>query len=99
MHGWRFEMREAMMATALEYIEVFYDRKRLHSTLSCKLPTQFLRDRLSAQQMEKQVASNQFVGRRKTSEKLGGAVDGVSRKSKVSSGRGFATRGTPLSRR
>ena len=56
MHGVGFATREDMKATAFEYIEVFYNRKRLHSTLSYKSPTQFMHDWLTAQPMEKQVA-------------------------------------------
>jgi transposase InsO family protein len=56
VHGWRFATREAMTATAFEYIEVFYNRKRLHSTLGYKSPTQFMNDWMTTQQMEKQVA-------------------------------------------
>ena len=56
VHGWRFATREEMTATAFEYIEVFYNRKRLHSTLSYKSPALFLQDWMTAQQMEKQVA-------------------------------------------
>jgi len=56
VHGWRFATREDMTATAFEYIEVFYNRKRLHSTLGYKSPALFLQDWLTAQQMEKQVA-------------------------------------------
>ena len=56
VHGWRFATREDMTATAFEYIEVFYNRKRLHSTLGYKSPSRFLQDWLTAQQMEKQVA-------------------------------------------
>jgi transposase InsO family protein len=56
VHGWRFATREEMTATAFEYIEVFYNRKRLHSTLGYKSPTRFLQDWLTAQQMGKQVA-------------------------------------------
>lgn len=56
VHGWRFATREDMTATAFEYIEVFYNRKRLHSTLGYKSPTRFLQDWLTAQQMEKRVA-------------------------------------------
>jgi transposase InsO family protein len=55
VHGWRFATREDMTATTFEYIEVFYNRKRLHSTLGYKSPT-FLRDWLTAQPMEKRVA-------------------------------------------
>jgi len=56
VHGWRFATRENMTATAFEYIEVFYNRKRLHSTLGYKPPVLFLQDWLTAQQMGKQVA-------------------------------------------
>jgi transposase InsO family protein len=56
VHGWRFATREDMTATAFEYIEVFYNRKRLHSTLGYKSPTQFMYDWLAVQQREKQVA-------------------------------------------
>ena len=56
VHGWRFATREDMTATAFGYIEVFYNRKRLHSTLGYKSPTLFLQDWLTAQQMEKRVA-------------------------------------------
>ncbi|MDQ1314718.1 MAG: putative transposase [Pseudomonadota bacterium] len=56
VHGWRFATREQMTATAFEYIEEFYNRKWLHSTLGYKPPVLFLEDWLTAQQMEKQVA-------------------------------------------
>jgi transposase InsO family protein len=56
VHGWRFATRKGMTATAFEYIEVFYNRKRLHSTLGYKSPTRFLQDWLTAQKMEKRVA-------------------------------------------
>jgi len=45
-----------MKATSFEYIEVFYNRKRQHSTLGYRLPVQFLDDWLSEQQQEKLVA-------------------------------------------
>lgn len=56
VHGRRFRTREPMTAMAFEYIEVFYNRRRLHSTLGYKSPALFLQDWLTAQQMEKQVA-------------------------------------------
>jgi transposase InsO family protein len=56
VYGEHFETREEMRAMAFEYIEVFYNRKRLHSTLGYKSPTQFLSDWLTAQQKEKLVA-------------------------------------------
>jgi transposase InsO family protein len=56
VHGVRFATRAEMKAEAFEYIEAFYNRKRRHSTLGYKSPTQFLQDWLAAQQQEKQVA-------------------------------------------
>ena len=43
-------------ATSFEYIEVFYNRKRQHSTLGYKSPIRFLENWLSEQQQEKLVA-------------------------------------------
>jgi putative transposase len=56
VHGLCYATREEMKAMSLEYIEVFYNRKRLHSTLGYKSPMQFLSDWLIAQQQEKLVA-------------------------------------------
>ena len=56
VHGERFETRDEMTAMAFEYIEVFYNRKRLHSTLGYKSPVQFLNDWLHSQPKRKQVA-------------------------------------------
>ena len=49
VHGERFATRAEMTAMAFEYIEVFYNRKRLHSTLGYKPPIRFLQDWLAAQ--------------------------------------------------
>jgi putative transposase len=54
--GERCTTREAMTRMAFEYIEVFYNRKRLHSTLGYIPPVQFLKDWTDAQQEEYQVA-------------------------------------------
>ena len=56
VYGERFETLDEMKAMAFEYIEVFYNRKRLHSTLDYKSPMQFLDDWFIAQQQEKLVA-------------------------------------------
>ena len=56
VYGESFETRDEMKTEAFEYIEVFYDRKRLHSTLGYKSPQQYLDDWLTDQQQEKLVA-------------------------------------------
>ncbi len=55
-YGERFKTQNEVIAMTFEYIEVFYNRKRLHSTLGYKSPMQFLSDWLTAQQQEKLVA-------------------------------------------
>jgi putative transposase len=44
VHGERFATHKEMKVTAFEYIEVFYNRKRLHSTLGYTSPTQFMKN-------------------------------------------------------
>lgn len=56
VYGERFETRGEMIAMAFEYIEVFYNRKRLHSTLGYKSPMQFMSDWLNAPSQGKLVA-------------------------------------------
>jgi transposase InsO family protein len=50
VHGLRYETRAEMTAASFEYIEVFYNRTRRHSTLGYKSPMQFLDDWRTAQQ-------------------------------------------------
>lgn len=49
VHGTRYPTREAAIQDLFEYIEVFYNRSRRHSTLQSKSPVRFLRDWISAQ--------------------------------------------------
>ncbi len=56
VYGERFETHEGMKAMAFEYIEVFYNRKRQHSTLDYKSPMQYLDDWFNTQQQERLVA-------------------------------------------
>jgi putative transposase len=56
VHGVRYATHAGIKAAAFEYIEVFYNRKRQHSTLGYKSPTQFLAAWLSGQQEGKLVA-------------------------------------------
>ena len=49
VHGTRYTTREEAIADLFEYIEVFYNRSRRHSTLKSKSPIQFLQDWISAQ--------------------------------------------------
>lgn len=52
VHGRRYETRAEMTTASFEYIEVFYNRTRRHSTLGYKSPMQFLDDWRIAQQDE-----------------------------------------------
>jgi transposase InsO family protein len=52
VHGERFETRDEVKAMAFEYIEVFYNRRRMHSTLGYKPPVQFMEDWLNDQQQK-----------------------------------------------
>jgi transposase InsO family protein len=56
VHGIRYATHADMKAASFEYIEVFYNRKRLHSTLGYQSPSQFLAQWRSEQHQRKQVA-------------------------------------------
>jgi putative transposase len=47
VHGIRFATREQLRGVIFEWIEVFYNRQRLHSTLGYRSPAQFEADALS----------------------------------------------------
>ena len=52
VHGIHYVTHAQMQAAAFEYIEVFYNRKRLHSTLSYKSLIRFLENWSKEQQQE-----------------------------------------------
>jgi transposase InsO family protein len=41
IHGERFAMREQARTHVFEYIEVYYNRRRIHSTLGYPSPVEF----------------------------------------------------------
>jgi transposase InsO family protein len=55
VHGLRYETRAVMTAATFEYIEVFYNRTRRHSTLGYKSLMQFFEDWRMAQHDENPV--------------------------------------------
>ena len=56
VHGTRYATRQAAEADVFDYLEVFYNRKRRHSTLGYKSPSQFMDAWISAQHRENLVA-------------------------------------------
>jgi putative transposase len=55
-HGMRYTTRAEATTDAFDYIEVFYNRKRRHSTLGYKAPIQYLDDWISVQNRNALVA-------------------------------------------
>ncbi len=55
VHGIRYTTQAEMKSTAFEYIEIFYNRKRQHSTLGYRSPVQFM-ERWHEEQQEKRAA-------------------------------------------
>jgi len=55
-HGTHYATRAEATADAFDYIEVFYNRKRRHSTLGYKAPIQYLDDWISVQNRNALVA-------------------------------------------
>jgi putative transposase len=56
VHGTRYTTREDARADLFDYIEVFYNRSRRHSTLGYHSPVQFLQDWLTNQHERKMAA-------------------------------------------
>jgi len=56
VHGVRHASHAAMKVTSFKYIEVFYNRKRQHSSLDYLSPVQFMEKCLGRLNQEKQVA-------------------------------------------
>ena len=52
----RYRTREEARADMFEYIEVFFNRRRRHSTLGFKSPMQFMQDWIATQDQTKQAA-------------------------------------------
>ena len=52
VHGTRYATRAQAEAGLLEYIAIFYNRRRLDSTLGYNSPTQFLTDWISTRTEE-----------------------------------------------
>jgi putative transposase len=50
VHATRYRTHQEAMADLFEYIEVFYNRSRRHSSLGFVSPVQFLQDWMKAQQ-------------------------------------------------
>jgi hypothetical protein len=68
-HGLRYAKHADMTAASFEYIEVFYNRKRQHSTLGYRSPKYFAQW-TDEQNQEKQAAYNLPDGRRNTERTL-----------------------------
>ena len=56
VHGMRYATREQAAADLFDYIEVFYNRSRRHSTLGYRSPVQFLHDWITNQHEQKMAA-------------------------------------------
>ena len=56
VHGTRYATREEAIADLFDYIEVFYNRVRRHSTLDYRSPVQFLQDWITNEHERKEAA-------------------------------------------
>jgi transposase InsO family protein len=53
VHGTRYATRAQAVADLFDYVEVFYNRSRRHSTLGYRSPVQFLQDWITTQHERK----------------------------------------------
>jgi putative transposase len=56
VHGQRYRTRNDAIADLFEYIEVFYNRSRRHSTLGSRSPVQFMHEWIVAQDQRERAA-------------------------------------------
>jgi putative transposase len=56
VHGQRYRTRQEAIADLFQYIEVFYNRIRRHSTLGSRSPIQFMQDWIDTQNQTEQAA-------------------------------------------
>jgi putative transposase len=56
VHGQRYRTRQEAIVDLFEYIEVFYNRIRRHSTLGSRSPIQFMQDWIDTQNQTEQAA-------------------------------------------
>jgi putative transposase len=56
VHGQRYRTRQEATADLFEYIEVFYNRSRRHTTLGSRSPVQFMQDWIATRDQAKQAA-------------------------------------------
>ena len=56
VHGTRYATREEAIADLFDYIEIFYNRSRRHSTLGYHSPVQFLQDWITNEHQRKMAA-------------------------------------------
>jgi hypothetical protein len=60
VHGTRYATRDDAIADLFDYIEVFYNRSRRHSTLGYHSPVQFLQDWITNQHERGQVLAGKL---------------------------------------
>ena len=56
VHGTRYDTHDAARADLFDYIEIFYNRSRRHSTLGYQSPIQFMQHWIATQAVRKLAA-------------------------------------------